>query len=143
MLKCILLESGKIISEGNTHRVISQYQNGLNNNSSKFIFKKNGKNAGDSFVVLKEAWITNKKNKSLEIFSMNEDIIVHIKFKILKPLKKMAVPNIQIIDNTGKCVFSSSLTSSKILFNKPGEFVSNVHYQKIYLTTSFFLFILR
>ena len=74
---------------------------------------------------------------------MNEDIIVHIKFKILKPLKKMAVPNIQIIDNTGKCVFSSSLTSSKILFNKPGEFVSKCTLPKNLFNNIFFLFILR
>ena len=60
--KCILLNLEKL-SQRQYSSVISQYQNGLNNNSLNLFLKKNGKNAGDSFVVLKEAWITNKKIK--------------------------------------------------------------------------------
>lgn len=105
---CILLDSGRVISQGPASDVVLRYQTGTDVNSSRIDFKNKKSPPGDDHVTLNSAWIENAKgDQSLE-FSIFEPVRVCMNFVVHKPLAKSPQPNIHVTDSSGGYVFVAS-----------------------------------
>jgi lipopolysaccharide transport system ATP-binding protein len=119
---CILLDSGRVVAQGNTSDVMMQYQTGTDINPSSINFMGGESPPGDMYVSLREAWIENSAGERAFSFSISEPIRIGISFVIRKSLLKAPQPNIHVKDSSGNYVFVSTPVESKINIGlDPGE----------------------
>lgn len=120
---CILLDSGRVVAQGNTSDVIMKYQTGTDVNPSSINFMGSKSPPGDMYISLRKAWIENSAGEQAFSFSINESIRIGISFTICKSLLKPPQPNIHVKDSSGSYVFVSTLNQSEIKIGvDPGDY---------------------
>jgi lipopolysaccharide transport system ATP-binding protein len=106
--QCILLETGKLKTLGETGDVIAAYQISGSNNPSFFDYSQSSNKPGDHLASLISGWIErNTGEKSFEI-EINENFFICMRYRIHLDVPKVPYPNFHVYDSIGQCVFISS-----------------------------------
>jgi lipopolysaccharide transport system ATP-binding protein len=130
--RCILLNKGHIINNGETADVISQYLNIGLQVSDKSVFKRDISNKKLAFTDIN---LYNTKGEIITKSTSDENILVVINYDLNVQLTGVQIC-FEIFDQNGICILSSTNFDSNIkmrtISQKPGKYVA-----KCLLNTSF------
>lgn len=105
--RCILLQDGKVFSEGSPSEVIVKYQSGFRSSSSSVDYTNAKERPGDQFVSLLAGWVEKKPGDPQVEFDIFDPIRVCMKFRVLQELPKVPQPNFHILDSSDNYVFTT------------------------------------
>jgi len=126
--KCILLNDGLIIANGNSSDVILKY---YSNENGTAVFEPKAKKIGDNNVELISGWIENEEGKIQNSFELNERFSVCLKYKILNALDSIPVPNFHFYNTDGSYAFISQPAHETA--RPVGEYIAKCHIPKYLL----------
>jgi len=122
---CILLDAGKIVTQGACADVVLHYQTGSVVNAARIDFRQKKRPIGDDFVVVNEAWLENSSGLSKTEFSVSESFLINVSFTVIKVLQRFPQPNLHIMDNAGNYVFVTSPNDWDMrAATRPGDYIA-------------------
>ena len=100
--KCVHIDNGMIVNNGNTNSVVNSYLQDSNSNKNSQTFTPP---IGNENVKLISAKILKEKNKVLLI---QDDIIIEIEYRIDKKINSKIIPNVHLHSLKGEYILCSS-----------------------------------
>ena len=126
--KCILLGNGEIKMIGETEKVINKYLDSFANieSASKYVHDNKNDSLKNDTVALISAELTNDKNKIKSEFEAEDDIIVTIKYNIIKEISNLSIDVYLYNENNINILHSSFNDANNIKENtlKAGLYTS-------------------
>lgn len=104
--KCVLLDSGKLVTKGDTADVLPLYH-GASFTQSKKAVAQGANQTHKQKVELLSAWVTNGDQVIAHKLSIFEDVYLHIKYTVTEELSEAIVPFFHVLDEKGDYVFLS------------------------------------
>jgi len=118
--RVILLESGKVVSDGPTSEVVMQYYTCGQASPSSAQFS--GKYVGDNYVRLLAGEIKNSKGEASLEANIDEQVTVDMTFEVLQNAPPKIVPNFHFYTAGGECAFIA--VSDNEIGYKKGKYTS-------------------
>lgn len=107
--RCILLDAGQIVVQGETNDVLRRYQAGGGGvNPAVVDLARGSRRIGDDYVQLTEIRVVGETGRTALDFSMSESFSLLVRFTVLQPLRKAPQPNVHVTDASGNYVLVSS-----------------------------------
>lgn len=118
--RVILLESGRVVSDGSTSEVVMNYYTSGQASPSSANFS--GKYVGDNFVRLLTGVIKNGKGQATLEANIDEQVTVEMTFEVLQNAPPKLVPNFHFYTAGGECAFVA-VSDNEISYKK-GKYTS-------------------
>jgi lipopolysaccharide transport system ATP-binding protein len=104
--RAILLNKGKIVLDGPTHKIVSNYlSSGLSTNATKeWVDRDNA--PGGEVARLRAVRVRNKNGCTTDMLDIRESVVIEMEYDVLKP-GYMFMPNFQLYNDHGVHIFSA------------------------------------
>ncbi len=119
----ILLNSGKIIFNGQVSDTVLHYYTDGANSPSVFDISQNSKPVGDAHALLLSGAVENSRGEIANEISLDEPLTICMRYKILKTENAKAVPNFHFLTADGTCAFVTN--ANNILSSDKGEYIAS------------------
>lgn len=102
--QCVLLDSGKVVTKGETADVLPLYH-GASFTQSRKAVAQGMQHGRKQKVELLSAWVANEGHVVANKLSIFEDVYLHIKYAVTEDLSEAIVPFFHVLDEKGDYVF--------------------------------------
>lgn len=101
--QCVLLDSGKLVTKGETADVLPLYHRASYTQPKKAIV--HGTDQARKKVELTSAWVANRDHAVVDKLSIFEDVYLHVEYTVTEDLSEAVVPFFHVLDEKGDYVF--------------------------------------
>ena len=123
--RCILLESGKLMADGEPSDVILKYYSGGSSSPAAFDLSPSEKKIGDSHVQLTSGKIEDLNGRVIHEPELGQSLVIAMRYRILDTSKVKSVPNFHLFRADGTYAFIAVAPNVKIV--EPGDYVAKCH----------------
>jgi len=102
--QCVLLDSGKLVTKGETADVLPLYHGATFTQSRKAV-AQGMQHGRKQKAELLSAWVANSSHVVVNKLSIFEDVYLHIKYAVTEDLAEAIVPFFHVLDEKGDYVF--------------------------------------
>ena len=120
--RCILLDSGKLMADGEPSDVILKYYSGGSSSPAAFDLSTSERKIGDSHVQLISGKIEDLDGRVINEPELGQSVVIAMRYRILDSSKVKCVPNFHFIRADGTCAFIAVAPNVKIV--GPGDYVA-------------------
>lgn len=114
--KAVLLEKGKIVSQGNVSDIVMNYYASDGNFSPASVtYAERDRPVGDEYVRMLSGCIVNSSGEITPEISINENAKIVLKYQILQDSNYKFLPNFHFYTADGTCAFITSVEKIEIL----------------------------
>jgi lipopolysaccharide transport system ATP-binding protein len=120
--RCVLLESGKLMADGDPSDVILKYYSGGSSSPAALDLSTSERKVGDSHVQLLSGTIEDLNGLVIHEPELGQSVVVAMRYRILDTSKVKSVPNFHFFRADGTCAFIAVAPNVKI--EEPGDYVA-------------------
>jgi lipopolysaccharide transport system ATP-binding protein len=102
--ECILLDAGRMVTKGPTADVLPLYH-GASFTQTKKAVTHGAASAKKAKVDLTSAWVTNQDGRTVDKFSIFDDVYLHVLYTVNEDLSDAVIPFFHVLDENGDYVF--------------------------------------
>jgi lipopolysaccharide transport system ATP-binding protein len=120
--RCVLLESGKLMADGEPSDVILKYYSGGSSSPAAFDLSTSKRKIGDSHVQLISGKIEGLNGRVIHEPELGQSVVIAMRYRILDTSKVKSVPNFHFFRADGTYAFIAVAPNVKIV--EPGDYVA-------------------
>ncbi len=120
--RCVLLESGKLMADGEPSDVILKYYSGGSSSPAAFDLSTSERKIGDSHVQLISGKIQDLDGRVIHEPEIGQSVVIAMRYRILDSSSVKAVPNFHFIRADGTYAFIAVAPNVKIV--ESGDYVA-------------------
>ncbi len=120
--RCVLLESGKLMADGEPSDVILKYYSGGSSSPAVFDLSTSERKVGDNHVQLLSGKIEDLNGCVIHEPELGQAVVIAMGYRILDTSKIKCVPNFHFFRADGTCAFIAVAPNVKIV--EPGDYVA-------------------
>lgn len=124
----IVLSHGTVDYDGPVNQAVMHYQTGGGQSAGPVLDAGVlGRLIGNDFARLHKAWVTDHAGNPCASFDLEDDIVVHMEYSVIKPGKLQTYPNFHFFDETGGYFFVTAGLSkdNEAEINRPGRWLAS------------------
>jgi lipopolysaccharide transport system ATP-binding protein len=120
--RCVLLESGRLVADGEPSDVILKYYGGRTSSPAALDLTTSNRRVGDSYAQLISGAILDSSGRVVHDPELGESIFVEMRYRILESAKVKSVPNFDFFRADGTCAFIVVAPNVEVV--EPGEYLA-------------------
>jgi lipopolysaccharide transport system ATP-binding protein len=120
--RCVLLESGKLLADGEPSDVILKYYGGGSSSPAVFDLTTSNKRVGDGHAQLISGKIEDLSGRVIHEAELGQAVVIAMRYRILDASKVKAVPNFHFFRADGTCAFAA--VAPNVQITEPGEYIA-------------------
>lgn len=120
--RCILLDAGRIVAQGNTSEVILKYYSSGTSSMAHVQFPNESRKPGDEYVELVAVVVLNSRGATASELDISEPVRIRMHYRVLQAYPTELVPNFNFYTSDGTYAFVTCLPPEQVPV-EPGDYL--------------------